>query len=98
MKAGGKGLVIEHVAQQDQVKGFSPAADDVFRETHRRLHTVQFTVHLCGNSSDCNTKRAYSEIQKNDGVIESLHPLEMLFIISKVVKVQINARMFCAKC
>lgn len=57
VKAGGKGLVVEHVAQQDQVKGFSLTADHVFREAHRRLNTVQFTVHLCGDSRDCNTKK-----------------------------------------
>lgn len=57
VKAGGEGLVIEHVAQQDQVKALWIRTNHVVGQANRRVHTVQLTVHPGCSGCNCDTNR-----------------------------------------
>ena len=52
VEAGGEGLVVEHVTQQDQVEGLGRRTNHVVGETHRRLKAIQLRVHVGGDG--CN--------------------------------------------
>ncbi len=57
VKAGGEGLIIEHVPQEDQVKARGLWTNHAVSEANRRLQAVQLIVHAGCNGCNCNTNR-----------------------------------------
>lgn len=62
MKAGAEDFIIEHVAQEDQIKAIDLRTDHIFRHTNRWVQAVQLRVHVCDNGRNCNTEQQTGNI------------------------------------